>query len=163
MTFDFEEFYSQLLEDKIYFDDFPKGRLSQFKSKTLPLLKKNVRERDQNGLSATLAVIYYDGGDQDYTDILLNLLDQKWHILIEDIVEVLGKIKDPKTVNKLYEVAINVPDWDEMRGLAKKCMWALSAIGTPEAIKKLEQLQSMDDWIIKENATFQLEKVIKKH
>ncbi|WP_374950993.1 HEAT repeat domain-containing protein [Mucilaginibacter sp.] len=162
MTFDFDDFYDKLLKRKIYFDKFPKGQLLRYKNKTLPLLKRSVMEKDQNGLSATLAVIYHDGGDSDYTDILLDLLDKKWHILIEDIVEVLGKIKDPETVNKLYEVAIDIPDWDEMRGLAKKCMWALNAIGTPEAIKKLEQLQSMDDWIIKENATFQLEKVIKK-
>ena len=46
--------------------------------------------------------------------------------------------------------------------LAKKCMWAMSAVNTAEAIKKLKLLQKSNDPIIKENASFQLEQLIKK-
>lgn len=158
---DFWKFYLGLSSRSDHFDDywerFPTGHLFQFKRETLFLLRENVSNRDPIGLANTLAVICRDGADSDYTEILLNLLDETWHISEEDIVEVLELIKDPKSIEKLYEVAVNIPDYDEMRALAKKCMWALSAINTPEAIHKLKLLQNSVDPIIKENASFQLE------
>lgn len=165
--FDFWKFYNGLLNRTDYFDDyweqFPTGQLLRFKKETLSLLRDNVVNKDEKGLSNTLAVICNDGADSDYTDILLQLLDEKWHASEEDIVSVLELIKDAKSIDKLYEVAINVPDYDDMRALAKKCMWALSAINTPEAIQKLKMLEKADDPIIKENATFQLEQVLNKN
>lgn len=164
--FDFNKFYQGLLNRTDYFNNyweqFPSGRLMRYKKETLSLLKENIKSKDEKGLSCTLAVIYNDGADEDYTEILLQLLDEKWHTSEEDIVGVLELIKDPKSVDQLYEVAINVPDYDDMRALAKKCMWSLSAINTPEAIQKLKLLQSCNDPIIEENATFQLEQVIKQ-
>ena len=165
--FDFNEFYQGLLTrsdySNNYWDQFPKGKLMRYKEKTLPLLKENIEKKHEKGLSSTLAILYYDGVDKDYTDILLALLDQKWHILIEDIVEVIGLTKDPKAINKLFEVAINVPDYDEMRALAKKCIYALVTINTPEAIEKLMILKESDDPIISENAAFQLEHLTNQH
>lgn len=165
--FDFWKFYKGLLDRTDYFDNyweqFPKGQRLQFKEETLSLLKDNVANKNEKGLANTLAVIFYDGADSDYTDILLHLLDEKWHISEEDIISVLELIKDPKSVDKLFEVALDVPDYDDMRAIAKKCIWALSAINTPEAIQKLKLLEKVDDPIIKENATFQLEQVLKKN
>lgn len=164
--FDFWKFYKGLLDRADYFDNyweqFPLGHLVRFKNETISLLKENIKNKDADGLSNTLAVICHDGADRDYTDILLHLLDEKWHMSEEDIITVLELIKDPKSVDKLYEVAINVLDYDEMRALAKKCMWALSAINTPEAIQKLKSLQNSEDAIINENAIFQLEEVLKR-
>lgn len=165
--FNFWRFYNGLLNREDYFDNyweqFPQGHLFRFKTETLSLLKDNVANKDAQGLANTLAVICNDGADREYTDILLLLLDEKWHTSEEDIVSVLELIKDPKSIDKLYEVAIKVPDYDDMRALAKKCMWALSAINTLEARQKLKLLQSSDDQIIKENARFQLEQVINKN
>ncbi len=165
--FDFWKFYKGLLNRTDYFDNyweqFPDGRHLQFKKETLSLLKENVTNKDDKGLANTLAVIYNDGADRDYTDILLQLLDEKWHTSEEDIISVLELIKDPKSVDKLYEVALDVPDYDDMRAIAKKCIWALSAINTPEAIQILKLLGKVDDPIIKENAAFELEQVLKKN
>lgn len=165
--FDFWKFYKGLLKRTDYFDNyweqFPSGQCLRFKEETLSLLKEHVENKNEKGLANTLAIICHDGADSDYTDVLLHLLDEKWHISEEDIVSILELIKDPKSVDKLYDVAINVPDYDEMRALAKKCMWALSAINTKEAIQKLEVLQHYEDPIIKENATFQLEQVLKRN
>ena len=164
--FDFNKFYKGLLSRSDYFDNyweqFPGGRLMRYKQETLSLLKENIQNKDQKGLSCTLAVIYNDGADEDYTDTLLSLLENKWHKLEEDIVGILEIIKDPKSIIKLYDLAINIPDYDDMRALAKKCMWAMSAVNTAEAIKKLKLLQKSNDPIIKENASFQLEQLIKK-
>ncbi|MEN5197510.1 HEAT repeat domain-containing protein [Sphingobacterium faecium] len=165
--FDFWKFYKGLFNRDDYFDNywdkFPEGRHLQFKKETLSLLKNNVTNKDEKGLANTLAVLCNDGADSDYTDILLQLLDEKWHISEEDIISVLELIKDPKSVNKLYEVALDVPDYDEMRAIAKKCIWSLSAINTPEAVQKLKLLTKVDDPTIKENAIFELEHVLKKN
>lgn len=165
--FDFWKFYKGLLDRTDYFDNywdqFPEGQNFQFKEETLSLLKENVSNKDKKGLANTLAVIYGDGADSDYTDILLQLLDEKWHISEEDIISVLELIKDPKSVDKIYEVALDVPDYDDMRAIAKKCIWVLSAINTPEAVQKLKLLTEVDDPIIKENAIFELEQVLKKN
>lgn len=164
---DFWEFYRGLLVRTNYFDNywdkFPKGRLLRFKSQTLSLLKNDIKNKDSKSLSHTIAVIYNDGADSDYTDLLLFLLDEKWHTSEEDIVSILEMIKDPKSVDKLYEVAINVPDYDDMRALAKKCMWALSSINTQKSIGKLKLLQASNDPIIRENAEFQLKNMVDKN
>ncbi|KUY30678.1 hypothetical protein [Elizabethkingia ursingii] len=159
--FDFKKFYTGLLNRKNYLDNywdqFPSDHSFRFKEETLSMLKENIANKDSKGLSHILAIILNDGADYNYTDILLSLLDENWHTSEEDIISVLELIKDPKSVDKLYSVAVNVPDYDDMRAIAKKCMWALSAINTIEAKQKLEMLKSSKDPIISENATFQLE------
>ncbi len=158
--FDINKFYRGLLTRTNYFDNywesFPHGNLMRFRKETLLILKESVKRKSSNELSCILAIIYRDGADKDYTDILLSLLDEKWHTSEEDIVNVLEIIKDPRSINKLYDLAINVPNYDDMRALAKKCMWALKAINTVESFEKLKLLKKSKDPIIKENATFQL-------
>lgn len=167
MTFDFDKFYAGLLIrsddcwDDNYWDQFPERRTLRFKDKSLPLLKKNIEDRNVKGLESILAIISCDGADGDYTDILLSLLDENWHFSEENIVSVLYDIKDPRSIDKLYELAINVPDYDDMRALAKKCMWTLRAINTPASIEKLKLLNALDDEIIKENAAFHLSNLSK--
>lgn len=164
--FDFWKFYSGLLNRNNFFDDyweqFPSDEDFLFKTETLSLLKGDFASQNKRGLHNTLSVIYVDGADNDYTDILLNLLDEKWHDSEEDIVSILELIKDPKSINKLFELALDIPDYDEMRGLSKKCIYALSAINTPEAIQKLEILAKHDDDIIKENANYEIKRLAKK-
>jgi len=127
--FNFKKFYSGLLEraDDFnpfdnYWSQFPSGMQKRFKPETFALLKENIEYQDAKGLSCTLAVIRHNGADNDYTDMLLSLLNKDWHISQEDIVEILEMIKDPKSIDKLYDLAVNVPDYDDMQALAKKCI-----------------------------------------
>jgi hypothetical protein len=158
-AFNFWEFYNGLKSRTdyldAYWDCFPAHRF-KFKQETLSLLNENIKAKDAKGLSHILGVIARDGADRDFTGLLLPLLDENWHISKEDIVEVLEQIGDPISVEKLYEVAVDVPDDDDMRGLAKKCMWALATTNTPKAVKKLFLLKESNDPIISENAEFQL-------
>lgn len=164
MMFDFWKFYRGLFHRKSHFDNywdnFPQDRAFRFKSITLDLLRKSIDERDAKALSYNLSIIWRDGADRDFTDLLLHLLSQSWHQSEEDIVEILGIIRDPKSVEKLYEIAVNVPDYDEMRALAKKCIWSLWEIRTEDAIEKLVKLSKSDDIIIKENAENRLKGLI---
>jgi PBS lyase HEAT-like repeat-containing protein len=55
----------------------------------------------------------------------------------EDIVEVLSEIGDPDSVDCLRDTLLWQPGWDEFHGLAIKCVWALAAIGSAEAVGAL--------------------------
>ena len=107
-------------------------------------------------LEDLLSIAMRDGADVRFTDILTRLIKAKWHDRQEDIVWLFEKIKDPASVETIYEVAINIPDYDDGRGLARKCIWALGAINSKEAIEKLELLYHMNDPIIKEVAWMEL-------
>ena len=159
MKFDFHDFYNRLLNRTDFWSDiwneFPKGGF-QFKNFLLPSLVENLTKKDSKALSCTLACIFYDGADKDYTQTLLDLLEEKWHTSEEDIVEILGQIRDPKSIEILYKIALVVPDYDEMRALAKKCLNALRSINTADAREKVIQIGAMNAPIIKEFAQLQL-------
>ncbi len=164
--FDFWKFYQGLFsrEDFLddYWDQFPEGQLLHFKKETLSLLKDTLTEKKEDSLANVLDIIYTDGTDSDYTDPLFALLNEHWHVDHENIVSILELIKDPRSIDKLYETAVNVPDYDDMRALAKKCIRALSTINTPAAVEKIKLLCNSNDPIIKENAEFQLEQLLKR-
>jgi hypothetical protein len=159
--FDFSTFYKGLFHRTDYFDGYldkyPEGREKKNKEQIINLLNENLRLKDSGGLAHTLTVAYLDGVDEDYTDLLLYLLKQDWHQLQEDVIDILEMTKDPKSIDTLYKFAINIPDYDDGRSIAKKCIWALGSINTPEAIEKLTLLKSFDDPIIKKAAIMELE------
>ena len=79
----------------------------------------------------------------ELSEILASALPLPWHYRHEDIVQALQKIKDPSSVDVLFETAFVKYDYlayDELFGLARKCTWALADIGTPEAKQRLENL-----------------------
>jgi hypothetical protein len=55
----------------------------------------------------------------------------------EDIVDVLAEIRDPSAIGCLERALWWEPPWDEFRQLAVKVVWALAAIGTPDALAVL--------------------------
>jgi hypothetical protein len=166
--FNFESFYNGLsrrhpVNDMYdgYWEKFPGGKF-QFKMETLSLVKKAVAERNSTELSYVLAIVFRDGVDEDYTEILTDLLDEKWHYLEEDIVSILEQLRDPKSTDKIFEVAKNIPPDDDMRALAKKCILALRAIDTQESMEKLKLLKDSKDPIISQAASFHLGKMMER-
>jgi len=107
-------------------------------------------------LEDLLSIAMRDGVDVRFTDVLTRLIKAKWHDRQEDIVWLFEKIRDPASVEIIYEMAINIPGNDDGRGLAQKCIWVLGAINSKEAIEKLELLHNMNDPIIKEKARMEL-------
>lgn len=77
------------------------------------------------------------------TSVLCEVLSRQLdEVNNEDIVEVLGAIADPAAVGCLEETIWWQPPWDEYRSLAVKCVWALAAIGTPDALGVLRDVAS---------------------
>jgi HEAT repeat protein len=57
----------------------------------------------------------------------------------EDLVDTLAEIADPASVDCLREMLHWDPPWDEFGQLARKAVWALRAIDTPEALTALRE------------------------
>jgi hypothetical protein len=94
--------------------------------------------------------------NKQHTEILCLLLNDHWHERHEDIISTLGTIKDPNSLEAIYTASLTIPDWDDGRSLAKKCIWALKDINTTEAIEKIQLLTGSKDPIINEFAKLNL-------
>ncbi len=76
-----------------------------------------------------------------YTDTLCAVLDDERHEAVnsEDVVDALFDVADPAAVPSLRRAVTWVPDWDEFGQLARKAVWALDRIGTPEAVAAIRE------------------------
>ena len=81
---------------------------------------------------------------------------QLFDVSSDDIVTALGEIADPRSVPFLVEAMWWTPDWDEYQQLAKKCVWALARIGTPDALEALRDAASVGSDILREEAQYEL-------
>ena len=96
---------------------------------------------------------------ENYTDILVKLMNESWHFQHENIASIFQKLKSPRTVECLYKTALTqfeYLEYDEAFALAVKCIWALGDINTPESRDKLKLLTQSENEIIKRNAIDQL-------
>lgn len=78
----------------------------------------------------------------------------------EDIVRELQALRPAEAVEALYRAAHDRHDYleyDEFRGLARKCTWALADIGTPQARACLERLAAEPDPQVAEYAKKRLD------
>lgn len=80
--------------------------------------------------------------------LLAALLLQPWHQEHEDLAHVLQGFRVPATADTLAQVALIKHDYlkyNNSNALARKCIWALADIGTPEARSHLEHLAYNSD------------------
>lgn len=92
-----------------------------------------------------------------YTDVLCDVLSQQRDdVNSEDIVDALAEIRDPAAVTCLREALFWEPDWDEFRNLAVKCIWALAAIGTPDAIAAIREVADSETIEVRRAAEHEL-------
>jgi len=67
---------------------------------------------------------------------LIELSGSPWHTRHEDVVTALQRLRSPADVDVLGDVAMTEHGYlafDEFKGLARKCRWALADIRTAEA------------------------------
>jgi hypothetical protein len=93
--------------------------------------------------------------------ILNHLILLHNHQRHEDIARLLQRGQDPSSVHNVsaaIEQKFDYLAWDEDRALARKCMWALRAIGTAEAWSEIERYSRGNDPVIAEWAKEQLDR-----
>jgi HEAT repeat protein len=91
--------------------------------------------------------------------LLLELAPADWHRKHEDVVSMLGKLRAPESVDALYLATQWVPEYlnyDESRALARKAVWALGGITTPQAEDALTRLLDKRDKDLDKAAAEQL-------
>jgi hypothetical protein len=93
----------------------------------------------------------------------LRLLDEQ-HEEHEDIIRFLQDHPDPQNVPFLRQAIALKPrlaylEYDDYGSYYKKCLWALKAIGTPEAIAVIQECTASDNAALKEQALYRLSKM----
>ncbi len=88
-----------------------------------------------------LAILF--GRSQRATPILCLLLARDDHHQHEDITQTLQTLRDPRTVDCLFDRAnrwLDYLDYNDSMALGRKCVWALHDIGTEAAIARMQSL-----------------------
>jgi HEAT repeat protein len=99
----------------------------------------------------------YHHPSRAFTVELCEVLDRQIEdVNNEDIVDVLAEIADPTAVGCLEGALWWHPQWDEYRQLAVKCVWALAATGTPEAMRVLREAANSEAAPVREAAARKL-------
>jgi hypothetical protein len=123
------------------------------------ILKDANERRDSKQIEYGLMLYRLFETQEMNSDILCALLAQDWHISHENIAEILQELRDPNSVDCLFNATFaqfSYLDYDESYALAVKCIWALGDIGSQYAREKLAILSSSDNKLIRENAEYQL-------
>ena len=97
---------------------------------------------------------------RSYTAVLCEVLSRRdLDINHEDIVDALAEIRDPASIDCLRDTLSWEPEWDEFRNLAVKCIWALAAIGTPDAVAAIRDAATCDAFEVREAAAHELKRL----
>jgi len=129
-------------------------------------LGQALESRDPLDVEFGLALLRGDlsrGESQLVLENLCKLLVEDWHFSHEDIASLLTDIQNPVSVECLFKAAtssFDYLDYDETYQFARKCIKALSAVGTRDAIERIRQLSNSDNEIIKGYANKELARTI---
>lgn len=106
------------------------------------MLRAALANRDPDAVESGIILGYHFGLGRDYVELLERLVGEDWHQKHEDIVLALGKLRSPTSVEPLYAAAQSLHAYliDDGFELHSKGIHALSDIGTPEAVRRLEEL-----------------------
>ena len=124
-------------------------------------LEKAYNEKNNDSVDSLVFAIYtFELFTEKLIEILCKLSKEEWHGKHEDIASYFQKIKSPKTIECIYELAISDFEkyrWDDNFALVRKCCFALGDINTPKAKKKLELImKNTNEETIKEHVMEQL-------
>jgi hypothetical protein len=112
-------------------------------------LQEALASQDGDTLECVLMLVErFDRLTADLAPLLATLLLQPWHYKHEDIAIDLQRLRSPATTNALALAALVKYDYlayNDSYALARKCIWALADIGTPEARNHLEHLAQAPD------------------
>lgn len=125
-------------------------------------LEISIKERSAENVERFLHLISFEPNwiqSSEYADVLCSLLKETFHFRHEDVVLLLQKMKNPRTVDCIYDRALVIPeymDYDDSYSLARKCIHALGDINTEESKAKLVLLSNSTIPVISEKAKKQL-------
>jgi len=122
---------------------------------SLGALLNAIRDRNADAFESALVSVSRSRPPPGLARALSDALLMPWHCRHEDVARMLQKLREPCSVDALFEAATSrhdYLDYDECFCLARKCTWALADIGTPEARARLEKLALSPNGVIAEFA-----------
>lgn len=126
---------------------------------------KAIQEKNARNIEAYIYLVSaFNLYCQELTDIFSGLILEDWHERHEDIAGILQRMKDPKSVDALFQAIYKQYDYlnyDDSYSFEVKCIWALGDIGDNAAKEKLSCLSESGNEIISENAKKQLQRIDK--
>ena len=135
------------------------GSLSDVDDCVAQGLQRSIESADWALFEKYLLVAYQHPSSQ-YTAPLCEVLRrQSDDVNNEDIVDVLAAARDPAAVGCLVDTMRWEPPWDEFRQLAVKCIWALTDIGTADAVAALAAVARNETAELRSEATRALNKL----
>jgi hypothetical protein len=116
------------------------------------LLRKAIGRKSADELehAITICTLFRIFSPQ-FSDLLCEALRADWHVSHEDLAMIMAEIKDPATVACLSEMStrrFSYLEYDDTFQFARKCIKALSAIDSKEAINGLQMLAKDENGII---------------
>ena len=127
----------------------------------LDLLRDAISRQDAVDVEMALIVTSNFGVTPEFLGPLVQLCLADWHTTHEDVVAVLGQLREPTAVPALYEATQFIPEYleyDDSRALARKAIWAIGGTPGREAEQALLRLTDSDDEILCDEAARQLER-----
>ncbi|MCB1299518.1 MAG: hypothetical protein KDB08_11125 [Microthrixaceae bacterium] len=116
--------------------------------KVIERLRAAIQRRDPAAAESALNDAYGVGLHQAMSAAMIELVESPWHTRHEDAVHALQQLRSPDAIDALERLATTEHDYlgyDEFKGLARKCIWALADIGKPAARAALTRLAESPD------------------
>jgi hypothetical protein len=135
--------------------------MRKLKEEAIVLLKNSPDTLSADEIEATLALVGDLAESSEGVEILNLLISLSNHHSHEDIARSLQKAHDPSSIPALVgavQADLDYLSWDKDKALARKCIWALAAIGTKEAWFEIERFSQLGEPVIASWAKEQLDK-----
>jgi HEAT repeat protein len=110
-------------------------------------LDEALTEQSPDSVEAAVVLGSYFGWPSSADLPLCKLLEEEWHFKHEDIAHVLQQLRPPCAVEPLYRTVSKNYEYlayDGGAALARKCIYALHDIDTPDAKERLAALSNSD-------------------
>jgi hypothetical protein len=137
---------------------------SAMPAEVLQLLKEAMRTKDAEGVEFALMLGSCFSFPDGILDLIHKLVVEKWHCRHEDMVQMLQRYHEASSIPALWQAIALKPklkylDYDDYGAYYKKCLWALEAIGTLEAVRVIEECATSPDPQLREQALYRHAKV----
>lgn len=126
------------------------------------MLVRAIQERDAMGVEFGLYLGHRFGISEEYLDVLLGLAGESWHERHEDVIDALAKLQSPRSIETLVRTAMTkfpYREYDESNSLGVKCIRALGAMQSRDALFRLGDLVVSGDPNLEREAEAQLQRI----
>ena len=126
--------------------------------------KRVINTKDASELEFSLTLLFALEKDNEFIDLIHQLLLEPWHWMYEELAHSLQKRKRPESIPFLREAMQKKYNSLESSGTGTRqfinqCGHALKSIGTEVAIKTIRDLSTSTDSIIKDEMMYRISRI----